>query len=306
MSRCSKSSQDESEIKMDASCNIITKCTTNPRESDLHVITMGTAGSLFPFFKPNFEQCALYAHQLNKGYSKVVAFLPTGWANSNSSSQFKNNDNNIVATKEISMEHIKSMLPPQMAKKGCFGNNSSIHVEVRPVPYSEHSSFTELRSCVKFFKPRQIIPTVFSNEKEYNAIENRFSDLVDSQRAKIAFIQSISGGNRGGVSTNKIMNNDDKKRSRSGSHTEGHSPTNLSKKNKITHKKSEASCSDRDQSHQKSVKTEGQSKPILKIDDAKVALLVSMGFTALCSRQSLEIKKNNLEDAIELLLQKRS
>ena len=94
------------------SWNIIKKCTTNPLESDLHVIQMGTAGSLFPFFKPNFQECALYAHKLNKGYTKVVAFLPTGWANAS-----KHNQQNSIAAKTIQMEEIKEYLLQQQQQQ---------------------------------------------------------------------------------------------------------------------------------------------------------------------------------------------
>jgi mRNA degradation ribonuclease J1/J2 len=57
---------------------IINRCTEDPSKSDIHVISMGLAGEVFPFFRPNFIKCKDYVEKLDKEYDKVVAFLPTG------------------------------------------------------------------------------------------------------------------------------------------------------------------------------------------------------------------------------------
>lgn len=160
---------------------IVKRSTLDPQKSDIHVIKMGLAGTLHPFFQPNFNDVALYAHRMNKGYNKVVAFLPTGWAESS-----KYNKQNSIATKVV---NLKDLVDAKKIK----GNIYMMHVEVRLMAYSEHSSYTELRDCVEFMKPKRVIPTVFSGEKDYEAIEKRFSDLVDSQRAKQSFINSMFG-----------------------------------------------------------------------------------------------------------------
>ncbi len=301
MLQCIQQESNDDNYMTDESCNIITKCTCNPHESDIHVIQMGTAGTLHPYFKPNFESCALYAHQLNKGYSKVVAFLPTGWANS---SNF--NKENSISTKRVSMESLKELLPPRTAQKGCYGNDSFIDVEVRLVPYSEHSSFSELRSCVKFFKPRQVIPTVFSNDKDYSEIENRFRDLVDIQRAKAAFINSISGGN-----VEVQENGRDNKRAALVRQESSSMKIAKKKRTTVSNTKVE-NCEDHNMSLSSKcidimdtevdteVDTKKESK--LVVDDALVAILVSMGFDVSRSRQSLLTKDNNLDAAIEMLL----
>ncbi|GFH45236.1 DNA cross-link repair 1A protein [Chaetoceros tenuissimus] len=160
---------------------IVKRSTLDPQKSDIHVIKMGLAGTLHPFFQPNFNDVALYAHRMNKGYNKVVAFLPTGWAESS-----KYNKQNSIATKVV---NLKELVDANKIK----GNTHMMHVEVRLMAYSEHSSYNELRDCVEFMKPKRVIPTVFSGEKDYEAIEKRFSDLVDSQRAKQSFINSMFG-----------------------------------------------------------------------------------------------------------------
>ena len=48
------------------------------------------------------------------------------------------------------------------------------------VPYSEHSSFTELRQCVAALRPRRLIPTVNTpNPAAARAIVDRFANLMD-------------------------------------------------------------------------------------------------------------------------------
>uniref|UniRef100_A0A7S3V473 UBA domain-containing protein n=1 Tax=Chaetoceros debilis TaxID=122233 RepID=A0A7S3V473_9STRA len=301
MLQCIKAHQD-----VEASSGIIDRCTLDPKKSDIHVITMGTAGSLHPFFQPNFEECALYAHRLNKGYNKVVAFLPTGWANSS-----KYNRENGVAKKIVDLKEI--------VKKGKVnGNNHMMDVEVRCVAYSEHSSYNELRACVEYTRPKQIIPTVFSGEKDYAAIEKRFQDLVDSQRAKQAFISKISGI---GVKRKAAAIMKKQKISRPQYSTKAVSKVQMpqimpykkgrsnlqNKEDKVPHQKLNAPTMSAAKVHEESlVEKCGMSKQNVRqktiADDAKVAMMVSMGFNPSRSSESLIAKSNNLEEAIEWLL----
>ncbi|KAI5631057.1 DNA repair metallo-beta-lactamase domain-containing protein [Phthorimaea operculella] len=65
-----------------------------------------------------------YLESLNGAFSEVVAFKPSGWEN---------------------------------------GKNSSVEkdtVTIHGIPYSEHSSFSELIRFVKFLQPKQVVPTV--------------------------------------------------------------------------------------------------------------------------------------------------
>lgn len=53
------------------------------------------------------------------------------------------------------------------------------------IPYSEHSSFAELRDCVKRLRPKRIIPTVnCPDAASARAIVDRFADLMDLSRDK--------------------------------------------------------------------------------------------------------------------------
>lgn len=139
------------------------RCTKDPKESDLHIIRMGLAGQMHPYFQPDFWACADYARELPQDhYKKVVAFIPTGWADATN----WNKKNSV-------------------SRSVCKG----IEVEVRLICYSEHSTFSELQTFVDFLKPRKVIPTVFSDENEKRRIEARFN--VDLNRAKQSLINSM-------------------------------------------------------------------------------------------------------------------
>jgi len=155
----------------DVSHNILEKCTLDPGRSDIHVIPMGLAGEIWPYFRPNYWKCAEYAEELNKQYDRIVAFLPTGWANASNW-----NKKNSVTSKEVDYK-----------TKG-----GSVKVEIQLVSYSEHSAFSELVSFVDFLKPRKVIPTVFGDDNDRRKIENHFRNKVNSTRAKQNFFKDMT------------------------------------------------------------------------------------------------------------------
>ncbi|CAH2093950.1 unnamed protein product [Euphydryas editha] len=71
------------------------------------------------------EKMRSYLSNLKGAFSEVVAFKPSGWENGKAPS----------------------------VEKDC--------VTIHGIPYSEHSSFSELIRFVKFLKPKQVIPTVY-------------------------------------------------------------------------------------------------------------------------------------------------
>lgn len=144
--------------------------TLNSTKTDIHVVPMGLAGEIWPYFRPNYGSCRDYAETLkHKIYKKIIAFIPTGWANSSKWNQ----KNSIVS----------NSLPYQGDKQ--------IEIEIRLVSYSEHSAFTELVDFVSFLKPRKVIPTVFSDQSDRNKIVNHFRNLIDKTRAKQQFFVSM-------------------------------------------------------------------------------------------------------------------
>ena len=146
----------------DEKSTIMDSVTTDQSSSNLHVIPMGLAGKMFPFFVPNFENIASYVSQLgHRRYKNVVVFIPTGFA----SSKYNQGQSG--------------------HKEQC----GKILVEIRLVPYSEHSSFDELLKFVTFCKPMHVIPTVFSDENDYTSLEKRFHHLTDHNRNMRAFFR---------------------------------------------------------------------------------------------------------------------
>lgn len=58
-------------------------------------------------------------------------------------------------------------------------------VTIYGIPYSEHSSFAELRNCVKLLRPKRLIPTVnCPDAASARTIVDRFADLMDLSRDK--------------------------------------------------------------------------------------------------------------------------
>ncbi|XP_009363003.2 LOW QUALITY PROTEIN: DNA cross-link repair protein SNM1 [Pyrus x bretschneideri] len=96
--------------------------TLNEQESHIHVVPMWTLAS--------FKRLKHISNQYSSRFSLIVAFSPTGWTFGKG----------------------KKKSPGRRSQQGTI-----IRYEV---PYSEHSSFTELREFVKLVSPVEIIPSV--------------------------------------------------------------------------------------------------------------------------------------------------
>ncbi|KAI3875308.1 hypothetical protein MKX03_000735 [Papaver bracteatum] len=102
--------------------------TVNEHESQIHVVPMWTIAS--------FKRMKYISNQYSNRYNLIVAFSPTGWTFGK-------------------------------GKKKSTGRRFKQGTTIRyEVPYSEHSSFTELREFVKFISPHHIIPSVNNDGPE--------------------------------------------------------------------------------------------------------------------------------------------
>lgn len=86
---------------------------------------------LLPMMQINFKGLQSHLKKCGGKYDRILAFRPTGWTHSNK------------------LTSIADVLPRTKGNISIYG-----------VPYSEHSSFLEMKRFVQWLKPQKIIPTV--------------------------------------------------------------------------------------------------------------------------------------------------
>jgi DNA ligase 1 len=136
--------------------------TVDATGTDVHVIGWNVLGETWPYFWPNFVK--MKEVMLKKGYNKAVGFVPTGWM--------------------------------YETKKEGFAVRVKDSLEIHLIPYSEHSSYDELRDYVKFLHPKRVIPTVGVNSgkldsKEAITLQKHFAGLVDETVNKQEFLMAF-------------------------------------------------------------------------------------------------------------------
>nr|XP_013797183.1 PREDICTED: DNA cross-link repair 1A protein-like [Apteryx mantelli mantelli] len=117
------------------------------------LISMDWDGSLLhvlPMMQINFKGLQDHLNKFSENFDQVLAFKPTGWTYSDS---------------YLSLVDIK----PQTRGK----------ITIYGIPYSEHSSYLEMKRFVQWLKPRKIIPTVNAGDwKARSLMEKRFRDWM--------------------------------------------------------------------------------------------------------------------------------
>lgn len=99
------------------------RMTSKAVEARLHVLRMNQL---------NLSDLSEYIEKLWPSFEHLLAFEPTGWTHTR---------------KALSLDNLRP-------------KTSSRRVTVYAVPYSEHSSYTEMKRFVQFLRPDKIIPTV--------------------------------------------------------------------------------------------------------------------------------------------------
>ncbi|XP_073412727.1 DNA cross-link repair 1A protein isoform X2 [Dendrobates tinctorius] len=109
-----------------------------------------TALHVLPMMQVNFKGLAAHLNKFSGKYDRVLAFKPTGWTYSDGCSS------------------VAEIRPEVRGKITMYG-----------IPYSEHSSFSEMKRFVQFIKPQKIIPTVnVGSWKSRTAMERYFAEWL--------------------------------------------------------------------------------------------------------------------------------
>ncbi|XP_042316408.1 DNA cross-link repair 1A protein [Sceloporus undulatus] len=103
---------------------------------------------LLPMMQINFKSLQSHLNKFSEKFDQILAFKPTGWTYSDRCCSL-------------------SDIQPQTRGK----------ITIYGIPYSEHSSFLEMKRFVQWLKPQKIIPTVnVGNWKARNEMEKHFRD----------------------------------------------------------------------------------------------------------------------------------
>ncbi|XP_009505729.2 DNA cross-link repair 1A protein isoform X1 [Phalacrocorax carbo] len=117
----------------------------------------GTLLHVLPMMQINFKGLQDHLDKFSEHFDQVLAFRPTGWTYSDSC---------------LSLMDIK----PQTRGK----------ITIYGIPYSEHSSYLEMKRFVQWVKPQKIIPTVNVGDwRARSLMEKHFRDwMVEGSRHK--------------------------------------------------------------------------------------------------------------------------
>ncbi|KAM9379863.1 DNA cross-link repair 1A protein [Phaethornis superciliosus] len=117
----------------------------------------GTLLHVLPMMQINFKGLQDHLNKFSENFDQVLAFRPTGWTYSDSC---------------LSLVDIK----PQTRGK----------ITIYGIPYSEHSSYLEMKRFVQWLKPQKIIPTVNVGDwKARSLMEKHFRDwMTEGSRHK--------------------------------------------------------------------------------------------------------------------------
>jgi hypothetical protein len=140
----------------------------------------------FPYIQPNFENLNQYLTAMNQ--SQIIA--PPGQDDDNDAANFISSFKSSIDNSSHRYKKIYGILPTGWCHE--LKEVSEGSMSLVSIPYSEHSSFSELIEYVTFLKPTLITPTVFSDDKDFKRIRDIFSKYTNQTAAQKSFISLFS------------------------------------------------------------------------------------------------------------------
>ncbi|EPQ12869.1 DNA cross-link repair 1A protein [Myotis brandtii] len=125
------------------------QCLNIPEINSLITTDMcNTLVHLLPMMQINFKGLQSHLKKYDGKYEQILAFRPTGWTHSNK------------------LTSITDVVPQTKGNISIYG-----------IPYSEHSSYLEMKRFVQWLKPQKIIPTVnVGSWKSRHTMEEYFKE----------------------------------------------------------------------------------------------------------------------------------
>ncbi|ODQ66256.1 DRMBL-domain-containing protein [Nadsonia fulvescens var. elongata DSM 6958] len=128
----------------------------DPEESKVHLVSLRHV---------KVDILREYQKKYKHRFNRIVAFVPTGWTHDKKSQQIDNETDEASISEDPSF-YIPDFTMEQLKRQVRGAGYSDI--QIFRVPYSEHSSFVELRAFVLSLPIKQVIITVPSGRLERN------------------------------------------------------------------------------------------------------------------------------------------
>jgi hypothetical protein len=160
--------------------------TSDRSKASIHIVSMRFLATTFPYIQPNFENLNRYLTAMNQ--SQIIA--PPGQDDDNDAANFISSFKSSIDTSSHRYKKIYGILPTGWCHE--LKEVSEGAMSLVSIPYSEHSSYSELIEYVTFLKPTLITPTVFSDDKDFKRIRDIFSKYTNQTAAQKSFISLFS------------------------------------------------------------------------------------------------------------------
>jgi hypothetical protein len=153
--------------------------TTNASETSVHMVAMNDLSwrNLLTLSKAFWR------------YDEIIAFRPSAWCfsemevpNASEISTSCSLDDHFSVSKSLPKEN---KTDNEGFTKVDVVFSKQKNVTVISVPYSEHSSFSELKDCVGLLRTKEIRPTVFRDQRDLIQIKNYLSDAYKNTPLKL-------------------------------------------------------------------------------------------------------------------------